>query len=72
MPVIYDLLEHRGFALAAGLGVDVAGAIRLARQLGTRPHRRDDPVREFRQPLSIETFTTLTLCLPRAFRTAMA
>ena len=32
--VIYELLEHEGLCLGASTGVNVAGAIRLARQLG--------------------------------------
>ena len=34
VPVIYDLLEHEGLCLGGSTGVNVAGAIRLAKQLG--------------------------------------
>ena len=34
MPVIYELLEHEGLCLGGSTGINVAGAIRLARQLG--------------------------------------
>src|SRR3954466_5474833 len=34
VPLIYDLLEHEGLCLGGSTGVNVAGAIRLARQLG--------------------------------------
>ncbi|MES1155843.1 MAG: cysteine synthase A [Pseudorhodoplanes sp.] len=34
MPVIFDLLEHEGLCLGGSSGVNVAGAIRLARELG--------------------------------------
>ena len=34
VPVIYDLLEHEGLCLGGSAGVNVAGAIHLARQLG--------------------------------------
>ena len=34
MPVIYDLLEHEGLCLGGSTGINVAGAIRLAKQLG--------------------------------------
>jgi cysteine synthase A len=34
VPVIYELLEHEGLCLGGSTGVNVAGAIRLARQLG--------------------------------------
>ena len=34
VPLIYDLLEHEGLCLGASTGINVAGAIRLAKQLG--------------------------------------
>jgi cysteine synthase len=34
VPIIYDLLEHEGLCLGGSTGVNVAGAIRLAKQLG--------------------------------------
>jgi cysteine synthase A len=34
VPVIYELLEHEGLCLGGSTGVNVAGAIRLAKQLG--------------------------------------
>ena len=34
VPVIYQLLEHEGLCLGGSTGINVAGAIRLARQLG--------------------------------------
>src|ERR1700709_2552675 len=34
VPVIYELLEHEGLCLGGSSGINVAGAIRLARQLG--------------------------------------
>jgi cysteine synthase A len=34
LPVIFDLLEHEGLCLGGSSGVNVAGAIRLARQMG--------------------------------------
>jgi cysteine synthase A len=32
--IIYDLLEHEGLCLGGSTGINVAGAIRLAKQLG--------------------------------------
>ncbi len=32
--VIYDLIEHEGLCLGGSTGINVAGAIRLAKQLG--------------------------------------
>lgn len=34
IPIVFDLLEHEGLCLGPSSGVNVAGAIRLARQLG--------------------------------------
>jgi cysteine synthase A len=34
LPVLYDLAEHEGLLLGGSSGINVAGAIRLARQLG--------------------------------------
>jgi cysteine synthase A len=34
VPIVFDLLEHEGLCLGPSSGVNVAGAIRLARQLG--------------------------------------
>ena len=34
LPIIFDLLKHEGLCLGGSSGINVAGAIRLARQLG--------------------------------------
>ena len=34
LPVIYDLLEHEGLCLGGSSGINVAGAIRLAKEMG--------------------------------------
>ena len=34
VPIIYDLLEHEGLCLGGSTGINIAGAIRLALQLG--------------------------------------
>ncbi|MBA4270792.1 MAG: cysteine synthase A, partial [Methylobacterium sp.] len=34
IPIVFDLLEHEGLCLGGSSGVNVAGAIRLAQQLG--------------------------------------
>ena len=34
VPLIYELLEHEGLCLGGSTGINVAGAIRLAKQLG--------------------------------------
>jgi cysteine synthase len=34
LPVLYDLLQHEGLLLGGSSGINVAGAIRLARELG--------------------------------------
>ncbi len=35
VPIIFDLLEHEGLCLGGSTGINVAGAIRLAKELGT-------------------------------------
>jgi cysteine synthase A len=34
VPIVFDLLEHEGLCLGGSSGVNVAGAIRLAKDLG--------------------------------------
>ena len=34
VPIIFDLLEHEGLCLGGSTGINVAGAIRLAKELG--------------------------------------
>jgi cysteine synthase A len=34
LPILFDLLEHEGLCLGGSSGINVAGAVRLARQLG--------------------------------------
>ena len=34
IPLVFDLLEHEGLCLGGSSGINVAGAIRLARELG--------------------------------------
>ena len=34
LPVIFDLLEHEGLCMGGSTGINVAGAIRLARDMG--------------------------------------
>ena len=34
LPVIFDLVEHEGLVLGGSTGINVAGAIRMARDLG--------------------------------------
>ncbi len=34
VPVIFDLVEHEGLVLGGSSGVNIAGAIRLAREMG--------------------------------------
>ena len=34
LPYIFDLLEHEGLCLGGSSGINVAGAVRLARDLG--------------------------------------
>ena len=51
--VIYDLLEHEGLCLGGSTGINVAGAIKLAKQLG--PGKTIVTILcRLRQPLSVE------------------
>ena len=34
LPVLYDLLEYEGLCLGGSSGINVAGAIRMAREMG--------------------------------------
>jgi cysteine synthase A len=34
VPIVFDLLEHEGLCLGGSTGINVAGAIRLAKELG--------------------------------------
>ena len=34
LPVVFDLLEHEGLCLGGSSGVNVAGAVRMAREMG--------------------------------------
>ena len=34
MPIIFDLLEHEGLCMGGSTGINVAGAIRLAKDMG--------------------------------------
>jgi len=34
LPVVFDLLQHEGLCLGGSSGVNVAGAIRMAREMG--------------------------------------
>jgi cysteine synthase A len=34
LPVVFDLLEHEGFCLGGSSGTNIAGAIRMAREMG--------------------------------------
>ena len=35
MPVVFDLFEHEGLFLGSSSGINVAGALRLAKELGS-------------------------------------
>ena len=52
VPVIFDLLEHEGLCLGGSTGINVAGAMRLARRWA-RPHHRHG-ARRLRHALSVE------------------
>ena len=44
LPIIFDLVEHEGLILGGSSGINIAGAIRLARELGrATPSSRSSP-----------------------------
>ena len=45
IPIAFDLLEHEGLCMGGSTGVNVAGAIRMAKAAGPGPHHRDHPLR---------------------------
>ncbi len=55
LPYVFDLVEHEGLCLGGSTGINIAGAVRLAKDLGPGHTDRDDPLR-LRQPLSVEAF----------------
>ncbi len=34
LPIVFDLLEHEGFCMGGSTGINIAGAIRMAREMG--------------------------------------
>src|SRR3546814_10272520 len=40
LPVVFDLLQHEGLVLGGSTGINVAAAIRLAKQMGDRKSTR--------------------------------
>ena len=67
VPVIFDLLEHEGLCMGGSTGINVAGAIRLAKDLGPGPHHRHDPLR-LRHALSVEAVQPGSSCEQRTCR----
>ena len=45
LPIIFDLLAEEGLVVGGSTGINVAGAIAVARQLGPGPYGRDGAVR---------------------------
>ena len=53
VPIVFDLLRGEGLCLGGSTGINVAGAIRMAKQTGPGPHHRDHPLR-LRHALPVE------------------
>ena len=51
---IYEVLIHEGLSVGTSSGINIAAAVRVAKQLGPGPHGGDDPGR-WRLALSVET-----------------
>ena len=67
VPIVFDLLEHEGLCLGGSTGINVAGAIRLARELGPGPHHRHHPLR-LRHALPVEAVQSGLSCAKKTFR----
>ncbi len=53
LPLIFDSARHEGLCLGGSSGINIAGAIRLAKDLGPGKNDRHDP-RRLRHTLSVE------------------
>ena len=53
VPICFQLLEEEGLCMGGSTGVNVAGAIRLAKELGPGSHHRH-PALRLRHPLPVE------------------
>ena len=67
VPIIFDLLEHEGLCLGGSSGINVAGAVRLAKELGPGHTIVTDP-RRLRHALSIEAVQSGSSCARRTCR----
>ena len=53
LPIVFDLVQEEGMCLGGSTGINIAGAIRLAKELRPRSHDRDHPCR-LRYALPVE------------------
>ena len=54
LPLIFDLMRDEGLYLGGSTAINVAGAVEMAREDGTRPHNRDNFMR-LRTTLSVKS-----------------
>ena len=53
LPIVFDLLEHEGLCMGGSTGINVAGAIRMAKDMGPG-HTIVTVLCRLRQPLSVQ------------------
>ena len=66
LPIVFDLLKHEGLCLGSSSGVNVAGAIRLARELG--PGTLSSPFSPTTAPAIRASCSIPNSCAPRGCR----
>ena len=71
VPIIFDLLEHEGLCLGGSSGINVAGAIRLAKDLGPG-HTIVTMLCRLRHALSVEAVQSGLPALEKTAGTGMA
>ena len=71
VPIIFDLLEHEGLCMGGSTGINVAGAIRLAKRAGPGPHHRHHS-RRLRHALPVEAVQSGVLARERTSGPGMA
>ena len=71
LPIVFDLAQHEGLLLGGSSGINVAGAMRLARDLGAWSYDRDDPLR-LGHTLSIQVVQSVLSARKELARTGLA
>ena len=67
LPIVFDLLKHEGLCLGGSTGINIAGAIRLAKELGPG-HTIVTILCDYRHPLSEQAVQPGHSCARRTCR----